>query len=182
MFVCAGQWSNQGNSGLNFLTWCRNPGMNQGPLDSFVVVMVTPAQSLTTLLVKLWRPCQTRGLQTTLWRFSQGRKNASLHNISSRMRSNFLFDHFLRMRKSESGDRTYFSFSNVFTYLFALFVQLPFSSLSCAGSSWLPLPLASFPSFSLFPTPNRPCQSERSPKVRHEADSFEPAEWSERLP
>ena len=67
------------------------------------------------------------------------------------------------------------------TYLFALFVQLPFSSLSCAGSSWLPLLLVSFPSFTLLPTPNRPCQSERSSKARHEADSFEPAEWSERL-
>ena len=66
-------------------------------------------------------------------------------------------------------------------YLFALFVQLPFSSLSCAGSCWLPLPLVSFPSFSLLPTPNRPCQSERSSKAHHEADSFEPAEWSERL-
>ena len=74
-----------------------------------------------------------------------------------------------------------FSFFNVYIYLFALFVQLPFSSLSCAGSSWLPLLLVSFPSFSLFPTPNRPCQSERSSKARHEADSFEPAEWSERL-
>ena len=62
-----------------------------------------------------------------------------------------------------------------------LFVHLPFSSLSCVGSSWLPLPLVSFPSFSLLPTPNRPCQSERSSKARHEADSFEPAEWSERL-
>ena len=59
--------------------------------------------------------------------------------------------------------------------------QLPFSSLSCAGSSWLPLPLVSFPSFSLLPSHNRPCQSERSPKARHEADSFEPAEWSEQL-
>ena len=29
--------------------------------------------------------------------------------------------------------------------------------------------------------PNRPCQSERSSKARHEADSFEPAEWSEQL-
>ena len=50
-----------------------------------------------------------------------------------------------------------------------------------AGSSWLPLLLVSFPSFSLLPTPNRPCQSERSSKARHEADSLEPAEWSERL-
>ena len=66
-------------------------------------------------------------------------------------------------------------------YLFALSVQLPFSSLSCAGSSWLPLLLVSFPSFSLLPTPNRPCLSERSSKARHEADSFDPAEWSERL-
>ena len=36
----------------------------------------------------------------------------------------------------------------------------------------------------LFPTsrfPNRPCQSERSPKARHEAFSFQPTEWSERL-
>ena len=32
--------------------------------------------------------------------------------------------------------------------------QLPFSSLSSAGSSWLTLPLVSFLSFSLFPTPN----------------------------
>ena len=72
-------------------------------------------------------------------------------------------------------------FLHVYIYLFALFVQLPFSSLSCAGSSWLPLPLVSFPSFSLLPTPNRPCHSERSPKARHEADSFEPAEWSGRL-
>ena len=46
---------------------------------------------------------------------------------------------------------------------------------------WLPLPLVYFPSFSLLPTPNRPCQSERSSKARHEADSFEPAEWTERL-
>ena len=28
---------------------------------------------------------------------------------------------------------------------------------------------------------SEPCQSERSSKARHEADSFEPAEWSERL-
>ena len=35
--------------------------------------------------------------------------------------------------------------------------------------------------WSLLPTPNRPCQSERSSEARHEADSFEPAEWSERL-
>ena len=75
----------------------------------------------------------------------------------------------------------FFSFFNVYIYLFKLFVQLPFSSLSCAGLSWLPLPLVSFPSFSLLPTPNRPCQSERSSKARHKADSFEPAEWSERL-
>ena len=45
----------------------------------------------------------------------------------------------------------------------------------------MPLPLVSFSSFSLFPTPNQPCQFERCPKARHEADSFEPAEWSERL-
>ena len=70
---------------------------------------------------------------------------------------------------------------NACIYLFALFVQLPFSSLSCAASSWLPLPFVSFPSFSLLPTPNRPCQSKRSSKARHEADSFEPAEWSEQL-
>ena len=80
-----------------------------------------------------------------------------------------------------STSKIFFSFFNVYIYLFALFVQLPISSLSCAGSSWLPLPLVSFPSFSLLPTPNRPCQSERSSKARHEADSFEPAEWSERL-
>ena len=49
------------------------------------------------------------------------------------------------------------------------------------GSSWLPLPLVSFPSFSLLPTPNRPCQSECSPKARHEANCFEPAELPERL-
>ena len=66
-------------------------------------------------------------------------------------------------------------------YLFTLFVQLPFSSLSCAGSSWLPLPLVSFFSFSLLPFPDRLCQSERSPEARHEADSFEPAKRSERL-
>ena len=73
------------------------------------------------------------------------------------------------------------SLSSTSIYLFALLVQLPFSSLSCAGSSWLPLLLVSFPSFSLLPTHNRPCQSERSSKARHEADSFEPAERSERL-
>ena len=38
-----------------------------------------------------------------------------------------------------------------------------------------------FPFFLPPPNPNRPCQSERSSKARHEADSFEPAEWSERL-
>ena len=68
--------------------------------------------------------------------------------------------------------------ANVYEYVFVLFVQLPISSLFCAGSSWLPLPLVSF---SLLPIPNRPCQSERSSKARHEADSFETAEWSERL-
>ena len=77
--------------------------------------------------------------------------------------------------------KIYFSFSNVYTNLFALFVQLPFSCLSCASSSWLPLLHFSFPSFSLFPTPKRQCQSERSPKARHEANSFEPTEWSKRL-
>ena len=41
----------------------------------------------------------------------------------------------------------------------------------------LPLPLVSFPSFSLLPTPNRPCQSERSSKARHEADSFFCTGW-----
>ena len=39
------------------------------------------------------------------------------------------------------------------------------------------LTLVSFPSFSLFPTPVD-CVS----PDRYEADSFEPAEWSERLP
>ena len=43
------------------------------------------------------------------------------------------------------------------------------------------LELVSFPSFSLLPTPNRPCQSESSLKARNEADSFEQAEWSGRL-
>ena len=43
------------------------------------------------------------------------------------------------------------------------------------------LPLVSFSSFSVFPNPNRPCQYERSPKARHEADSFQPVEWSELL-
>ena len=38
-----------------------------------------------------------------------------------------------------------------------------------------------FPFFLPPRNPNRPCQSERSPKARHKADSFEPAEWSERL-
>ena len=75
----------------------------------------------------------------------------------------------------------FFSFFNFYIYLFVLFVRLPFSSLSCAGSSWLPLPLVSFPYFSLLPTPNRLCQSERSSKARHEVDSIEPAGWSERL-
>ena len=41
--------------------------------------------------------------------------------------------------------------------------------------------LASFPSFSLFPTPIDRVSSSRCLKARHEADSFEPAEWSERL-
>ena len=84
--------------------------------------------------------------------------------------------------KEEYGSRTNStkrwknsSLSSTYIYLFARFVQLPFFSLSCAWSSWLPLQLVSFPSFSLLPTPNPPCQSERSPKVRHEADSFEPA-------
>ena len=58
-------------------------------------------------------------------------------------------------------------------------------SLLCpvpVNSSWLPLPLffLSLLSPSSQP-PNRPCQSVRSPKACHEADSFEPAEWSERL-
>ena len=34
-------------------------------------------------------------------------------------------------------------------------------------NSWPPLLSAFFPSFSLFPTPNRPCQSARSPKACH---------------
>ena len=41
--------------------------------------------------------------------------------------------------------------------------------------------LASFPSFSLFPTPIDRVSSSRCLKARHEADFFEPAEWSERL-
>ena len=54
-------------------------------------------------------------------------------------------------------------FFHIYTYLFALFVQLPFSS------------------FSLLTIPNRPCQFEHSPEARHEADSFEPAVCSQRL-
>ena len=84
-------------------------------------------------------------------------------------------------RRFDPRSRSFSLSSTSIIYPFALFIQLPFSSLSCAGSSWLPLPLVSFPSFSLLPTPNRPCQSERSSKARHKADSFEPAEWSERL-
>ena len=41
--------------------------------------------------------------------------------------------------------------------------------------------LASFPSFSLWPTPIDRVSPNRWFKARHEADSFEPAEWSERL-
>ena len=75
-----------------------------------------------------------------------------------------------------------FSFFNVYIYLFTLFVQLPFSSLSCAGSILAVSVCLFFPFFLLLPTtPNRPCQSERGSKARHEADSFESAEWSERL-
>ena len=44
------------------------------------------------------------------------------------------------------------------------------------------LTLVSFPSFSLFPTPVDRVSPNRCLKARHEADSFEPAEWSERLP
>ena len=43
------------------------------------------------------------------------------------------------------------------------------------------LELASFPSFSLWPTPIDRVSSNRCLKARHEAVSFEAAEWSERL-
>ena len=38
-----------------------------------------------------------------------------------------------------------------------------------------------FPFFLPPPNPQSTCQSERTSKAHHEADSFEPAEWSERL-
>ena len=99
--------------------------------------------------------------QTGAWQ----RREWQLHEQSEEIKS-------IRWRKRRKYRRCIIS-------VFALFVQLPFSSLSCAGSSWLPLPRLSFPSFCLLPTPNRPCQSESSSKARHEADSFEPAELSD---
>ena len=77
-----------------------------------------------------------------------------------------------RELKSESGDRTYGGSC----------------SFSC-HSPLCPAPVRPGCLFCLFLSllspssqpPNRPCQSERSSKARHEADSFEPAEWSERL-
>ena len=61
--------------------------------------------------------------------------------------------------------------------------QLPLSLSSLAlvrpGCS---LTLVSFPSFSLFPIPVDSVRPNRCLKARHAADSFEPAEWSERLP
>ena len=50
------------------------------------------------------------------------------------------------------------------------------------GMTDKPATLVSFPSFSLFPTPVDRVSPNRCLKARHEADSFEPAEWSERLP
>ena len=76
---------------------------------------------------------------------------------------------------------------------FLLFLQLlSFISSRCSFSCHSPLcpaPVRPGCLFCLFLSllspssqpPNRPCQSERSSKARHEADSFEPAEWSERL-
>ena len=79
-----------------------------------------------------------------------------------------------------TGSNIYFSFLYEITSILALFRCL--SSFSSAGSSWLlSLFLASFPSFSFFPTPIDRVSSSRCLKARHEADSFEPAEWSERL-
>ena len=111
-------------------------------------------------------------------RTSSGKARASMCGLARRCRCRFD----PRSRSFSLYSTPIFSSpSSTYINLFALFVQLPFSSLSCAGSSWLPLPLVSFPSFSLLLTPNRLCQSERRSKARHEADSFEPAEWYERL-
>ena len=78
-------------------------------------------------------------------------------------------------------------FSNALSCCFflkrLLFVQLPLSSLSCPGSSCLPLLLTSF---LLSPSSQPPIgrvSPNRRPEARLEADSFEPAEWSEwRIP
>ena len=70
------------------------------------------------------------------------------------------------------------------TSLLALF-SCPSLSLSQSLAPVRPgcsLSLISFPSFSLFPTPVDRISPNRCLKARHKADSFEPAEWSERLP
>ena len=93
---------------------------------------------------------------------------------------------------------TFFSFSSPFFFSFSpLFQNLYFSSLhktisilalfsclspfSSAGSSWLLSLSRFFPFFLPLTNPHRPCQSKPLLKARHEAVSFEAAEWSERL-
>ena len=57
----------------------------------------------------------------------------------------------------------FFSFSkivpNLLLFLKRLYFSILFLPLFCCSAPWLPLLLTCFPSFSLVPTPNRPCQS-----------------------
>ena len=95
------------------------------------------------------------------------------------------------LRREKSWEKSFFSLLFLFfqrqyssstcevTSLLALFSCL---SLFSAGSSWLLSHTRFFPFFLPLPTPVDRVSPNRCLKARHEADSFEPAEWSERLP
>ena len=75
------------------------------------------------------------------------------------------------MEKAEKATRTN-QRKSLYLYLSALFVQLPSFSFSCASSSRLSVLLVTFPSFSVFPTPNQPHQNEPQPILLNRPSSL----------
>ena len=94
--------------------------------------------------------------------------------------------HFLLFLFSSSSSLSLLSFKTYISPLYTkLFLSWRFSAafLLCLAPvrPGCSLFLASFPSFSLWPTPIDRVSPNRCLKARHEAVSFEAAEWSERL-
>ena len=75
----------------------------------------------------------------------------------------------------------YFSLG-AFQLPLSLSLSLSLSLFSSASLSWLLSHARFFPFFLPLPTPVDRVSPNRCLKARHEADSFDPAEWSERLP